>query len=167
MREAHKSLKPGGWLEFHEAVVPPFISGDNSLAGTHLETWGKLVIQGAERLGQDWMKARNYRHWMEATGFVDIQTHECEWPINPLSGGNSSKGKNLGLCLQDLMKQQIHGWGSSALQAGLNWSDEEEQVLTALAVKDIFDNKVCAYMKVYASNPQPRRLYFTDCCNKD
>jgi hypothetical protein len=55
---------------------------DGSSAGTALEGFSEMMIEGSLRFGKDLTHAARYKDYMEATGFVDVIEERFKWPIN-------------------------------------------------------------------------------------
>jgi hypothetical protein len=74
-KSAFTCCKPGGYVESFEGA--PWLESDDGtvLESSALATWGKLFVQGGEKLGRTFtvVDEQLQRKGMEAAGFVDIQ----------------------------------------------------------------------------------------------
>lgn len=76
-KQAHRTLKPGGWLESFEAS-PTIESDDGTVTPeSAMGQWDKIFIEGSRSSGRSFtVLADNLqRKAMEEAGFVDIE----EW----------------------------------------------------------------------------------------
>lgn len=87
IQKAFDHMNPGGWIEFYDAGMEAKCI-DGTLTGTHLERWTQLVMAGGAKLGRDLGKAKNYKTWLAAAGFVDVVEKVIPapgntWPKDP------------------------------------------------------------------------------------
>ena len=54
----------------------------SSRENTQLFRWRNLLLEAVGKLGKDLRKAKRYKRWMEAAGFVDVTEMRFAWPIN-------------------------------------------------------------------------------------
>lgn len=74
-KHAYNSLKPGGYIESHEAS-PYIVSDDGSIHETSaMNQWGKFFVEGGRKMGRSFtvVKDGTQRKAMEEAGFVDIE----------------------------------------------------------------------------------------------
>jgi SAM-dependent methyltransferase len=81
VKKAFDNLKPGGWVEFYDPC-PALIAVDDSVHGTAVERWNKLLVQGGLRANKDLLKAQKYAHWAKSVGFVDVTEERFPLPSN-------------------------------------------------------------------------------------
>ncbi|KAJ2904068.1 hypothetical protein MKZ38_008879 [Zalerion maritima] len=158
IREAYKSLAPGGWLELQDGCFPmeyaaseahPAPPGDCAL-----RQWNDLCLQGAAKAGRPWTNARHYKRWMEETGFVDVAEKKFYWPMNPWPRG--AYYKSIGSFFMEDMLSGVDGISFKVLK-GLGWGMEEIQILLARVRKDMMDPRIMAYLNivfVYGRKPK-------------
>lgn len=78
--EAYKTLKPGGWIETHEASAD-IVSEDGTVTPEMaLGQWGKIFLEGGRKLGRtfDILGTELQRKSLQEAGFVDIQEKELK-----------------------------------------------------------------------------------------
>lgn len=90
MRKAFDNLASGGWIELMDGCFE-IRAVDGSLAGTALERWSRLLVQGGETLGRDLNKARHYREQLRGIGFVDVEEKVVNVPGNAWPEGAREK----------------------------------------------------------------------------
>ncbi|KAG5659824.1 hypothetical protein KAF25_002383 [Fusarium avenaceum] len=135
-KQAYKCLKPGGWIESHEAG-PTIKSDDDSIpAESALGQWGKLFLEGGRRLRRPFSILEDdvQRQGMKEAGFTSIHEEEVKLPI----GGWSSdpKTKEAGQYFQAAILQDIEGTLMFIANL-LGWAKEEIHVFAARYRKEI------------------------------
>ncbi|KAK0610788.1 S-adenosyl-L-methionine-dependent methyltransferase [Immersiella caudata] len=126
-RRAYSHMRPGGWLETHEASA--FVESDD---GTVPETsalgqWGKIFAEGGRKVGMTFSVYEDdiQRKGMEAAGFTDIEVKEFKMPIG--SWPDDPKMKEQGTFTQAALEQDVEGYILFITNA-LGWT--RKQVLT-------------------------------------
>ncbi|KAK0127882.1 hypothetical protein ONS96_007382 [Cadophora gregata f. sp. sojae] len=142
---AFRALKPGGYLELQDCIVP-FRCIDDTLRGTALETWVGLIMEGTRRLGKDWTRVRRYRDMMCEVGFVDVVERRFEWPVGTWARGE--KMKTLGLWYREDLLAGLQGFTVAVLTRALGMSGEEVELLLVRVREDIRSNKIHVYIPV-------------------
>ncbi|KAK8131190.1 hypothetical protein PG984_007628 [Apiospora sp. TS-2023a] len=71
LRKAFEHLRPGGWVEYQDPSARLHCV-DGSIAGTALERYWELVLEGGRAAGRDFLVAEKYKAMLEEAGFVDI-----------------------------------------------------------------------------------------------
>lgn len=142
--EPRSNLEPGGYLEFQDYGLP-LKSSDGSLEGTSLQRWGELMCEAARKLGRPMGSevSYNYRGWMEAAGFVDIEESAFMWPSNPWP--RDKYMKELGHWNMINITEGLEGFCLQLLTRGLGWEKQEIDILVAKVANDIKDKKIHAY----------------------
>ncbi|KAK1767868.1 S-adenosyl-L-methionine-dependent methyltransferase [Phialemonium atrogriseum] len=108
-KHAYNSLKPGGFIESHEAS-PYIVSDDGSIHETSaMNQWGKFFVEGGRKMGRSFtvVKDGTQRKAMEEAGFVDIEEANLK---NPLGGWpRDPKLSEIGKYTQLALEQDIEG----------------------------------------------------------
>ncbi|KAM0186730.1 hypothetical protein ACHAPA_011326 [Fusarium lateritium] len=135
-KQAYKCLKPGGWIESHEAG-PTIKSDDNSISPeSAMGQWGKLFLEGGRRLQRPFSILEDdvQRQGIEEAGFTNIQAEEVKLPI----GGWSSdpKTEEAGQYFQAAILQDVEGTLMFIANL-LGWSKEEIHVFAARYRREI------------------------------
>ncbi|KAK3681550.1 S-adenosyl-L-methionine-dependent methyltransferase [Podospora appendiculata] len=155
MQSAYDNLEPGGWMEWQD-YYPHLQSVDGSLAGTALEKWTQLYVEGGLRLGRDMLAPRKYKSWMEEVGFVNVVEQKLVIPGNPWPKGADMK--LLGVWQMTNFLEGIHAVTMTIFTRGLGMSAEEVELLLVDVRKDIKNLGVHFYFLtyfVYGQKPFP------------
>lgn len=89
-QEAFRTLADGGILEMQDFIFD-FRSPDDSLKGSALQEWSKLLDEAFKSKGIDLTCVSNYRNYFEEVGFEDIQQKEFALPVGSWAEGESRK----------------------------------------------------------------------------
>jgi hypothetical protein len=57
LTSAFNALQPGGWLELQDPTMP-FVCIDDTMEGTALQEWMRLICAAGEKLGRSWLNSR-------------------------------------------------------------------------------------------------------------
>ncbi|KAK0648536.1 S-adenosyl-L-methionine-dependent methyltransferase [Cercophora newfieldiana] len=82
-REAFAALKPGGWIESHEASTQ-FSSDDGTVTeDSAMAQFGKFFAEGGKKLGRSMTVLEDGVQWrgIEAAGFTDIHEENFKSPL--------------------------------------------------------------------------------------
>lgn len=116
-RSAFHSLKPCGYFEMQDFSCPsPSIDG--SSAGTALEKWCDMMVEGAKRLGKDLTQAPRWSGLMRDVGFVDIVDKRMAWPIGPWTKG---KMRRMGDWCKDSVSTGLQAMSMACFSRGLEY----------------------------------------------
>ncbi|KAK3316842.1 S-adenosyl-L-methionine-dependent methyltransferase [Apodospora peruviana] len=146
MQLAFDNLQPGGWIEYQDYYCH-LQSVDGTLAGTSLEKWTQLYVEGGLRLGRDMLAPRKYKHWLEQAGFVNVVEQKLAIPGNPWPKGDDMK--TLGLWQMTNFLDGIHAVSMTIFTRGLGMSPEEVELLLVDVRKDIKNLGVHFYFLTY------------------
>ncbi|PMD31116.1 S-adenosyl-L-methionine-dependent methyltransferase [Hyaloscypha variabilis F] len=152
LSEAYRCLKPGGWVEAQEFVFD-IMSDDNSLPpNSTIVEWNNEGYKGALLGGCDMrISAQQIRTYMEAAGFVNIQTINMKWPIAPWS--KDPKLRDAGLYLKSAMIRELGGdmLGTSVavFTRILGWEVEELEALIAEVEKEWKRDDIHGYWPLF------------------
>ncbi|KAF4967205.1 hypothetical protein FSARC_5212 [Fusarium sarcochroum] len=149
-KQAYRCLKPGGYIESHEAS-PDIGSDDDSVkADSAMGQWGKIFFEGGRKLQRPFSILEDdiQRQGMKEAGFVNIE--ETEVPIGGWS--HDPKLKEAGQYFQAAILQDIEGTLMFIANL-LGWTKEETHVFAARYRREIKSRKIHGYFlgKVNAS----------------
>lgn len=86
--QAFASLRPGGTMEWQDALFPMSYVGEPPTAATSaLCRWNELMLEGVSRLGRSWSNAQHYKRYFEEAGFEDVVERRFYWPTSPWAKG--------------------------------------------------------------------------------
>jgi hypothetical protein len=80
IKSAFMTLEPGGYLELQDCVAP-WTSVDGTFAGTKLQKFHQMTIDGAKFVGRDVCQVVRYKSFFEEAGFVDVKEVFYCWPL--------------------------------------------------------------------------------------
>ncbi|KAK3938617.1 S-adenosyl-L-methionine-dependent methyltransferase [Diplogelasinospora grovesii] len=146
IRSAFENLNPGGWMEWQDYYCH-LQAVDGTMAGTALERWTRLYIEGGQRLGRDMLAPRKYKRWMEEAGFVNVTEQKLVIPGNPWPKGKELKA--LGLWQMTNFLDGIHAVTMTIFTKGLGMSPEAVELLLVDVRKDIKNLGVHFYFLTY------------------
>ncbi|KAF5638011.1 phosphoethanolamine n-methyltransferase 3 [Fusarium sp. NRRL 52700] len=145
-KQAYKCLKPGGYIESHEAS-PCIGSDDNSVSeDSAMGQWGKIFMEGGRRLQRPFsvLEDNVQVESMKEAGFVNIEEEEIKVPI----GGwpEDPKLKEAGQYFQAAILQDVEGTLMFIADL-LGWSKEEIHVFAARYRREIRSKRVHGYFR--------------------
>lgn len=138
----YENLNPGGWVEFQDYYVK-LQAMDDSLAGTALERWNDLVLEGVRRMGKNGLAAARFKAQMLDAGFVDVVERKYALPGNPWAKGDDQK--MLGVMQLENILDGIHGMSIGLFTKMLGMSAEEVELLLVDVRKDMKNTKIHFY----------------------
>jgi ubiquinone/menaquinone biosynthesis C-methylase UbiE len=155
-REAFRCIKPGGWLESHEASVV-FRSDDGSVhEKTAMAQFSKLFVDGGNKMGQSMTIVEDgvQRTSIEAAGFTNIQEENFKSPFG--SWPKDPRQKEIGTYQR--FATELDTEGSMLMVAALSgWSKEEVRVYLAHLRREWRNPNIHAYYRqkvVWAQKPE-------------
>jgi hypothetical protein len=145
IQSAFRFARPGGYFELQDGVWP-FRCVDDTMTGTALERWINLVTAAASALGKDWTRVRQYKAYMEESGFEDVVEKRVVWPIGTWARGK--RMKMLGMwCKEDLLAG-LQAMSMAVMTRGLGMTPEEVELLLVDVRKDINSQRIHAYVSM-------------------
>ncbi|KAK3503367.1 S-adenosyl-L-methionine-dependent methyltransferase [Neurospora crassa] len=142
MMSAFRQLNPGGWMEWQD-YYPHIQSVDGSIAGTALERWSRMYIEGGQRLGRDMLAPRRYKQWMEEAGFINVVEEKLVIPGNPWPKGKEQKVT--GVWQMTNFLEGLHAVSMTIFTKGLGMSPEAVEVFLVDVRKDIRNLRIHFY----------------------
>lgn len=136
------NLNPGGWIEFQDYYVK-VQAMDDSLAGTALERWNDLVLEGVRRMGKNGLAAARFKGQMLDAGFVDVVERKYALPGNPWAKGEDQK--MLGMMQMENILDGLHGMSIGLFTKMLGMSAEEVELMLVDVRKDMRNTKIHFY----------------------
>ncbi|RSM14757.1 hypothetical protein CDV31_005339 [Fusarium ambrosium] len=155
-KQAYRCLKPGGWIESHEAS-PSIGSDDGSVVPTSaMGQWGQIFFEGGRRLNRSFsiLEDKLQTEGMKEAGFVNMEEEEIKVPI----GGwpTDLKLKQAGQYFQAAILQDIEGTLMFIADL-LGWSKAEVDLFGEHYRREIKSNKIHGYFLqkvVWAQKPE-------------
>jgi hypothetical protein len=143
VQKSYASMAPDGWIELMDSIYE-LQCQDETTKGTALELWTQKLLIGAARLGQDTIKAKYYKQYLEAAGFVDVVERVLPCPIGPWA--LDPHFKRVGNFLKGALELGVKGFQRFLVAAGL--SQEEISQLSNRVLRDIQNTDIHGYMKM-------------------
>ena len=144
-RSCYENLNAGGYVELQEYYVE-FQCIDNSLAGTALERWNKLILDAVEKTGRNGRVAAKFRSQLAAAGFVDVVERKFALPGNPWAKGEHEK--MMGLMQMTNIVDGLQGITMQLFTRMLGWSADEVEVFLVDVRKDLKNRDIHFYYVV-------------------
>ena len=116
---------------------------DGTLAGTPLDRWNQLVIQGMGRMGHDVTDGVNWQQHLREAGFEDVVERRVYVPVNPWARGR--KNKILGAISQQNLLEGIQSMSIAVLTRVLGWQMADVEPFLEEVKKDLHNKKIHAY----------------------
>ncbi|KAK0724185.1 S-adenosyl-L-methionine-dependent methyltransferase [Lasiosphaeris hirsuta] len=144
-RSAFANLAPGGWAEFQDYYVK-MQCVDRSLAGTALERWNDLLLDGVARLGKNGLAVAKFKQQMVEAGFVDVVEKKFALPGNAWAKGREEK--ILGTMQMMNIMDGLHGISIGLFTKVFGMSVEEVEALIEDTRRDLQDRNIHFYYVV-------------------
>lgn len=145
MRRALHDLTAGGWIEFQEGCFNPHgVPDDETLEGTSLGRWCRMVASGAAKCGRDLKKARLYKQQLTEAGFVDVHEQVIHIPGGPWP--KDSKAKLLGIYFANMLCMGAIDSFKQLLAAAEELSSSEVDELSEKVKEDVQNPGIRWYM---------------------
>ncbi len=142
MRNCWDSLNPGGWIEYQDYYVKMQCI-DDSLAGTALERWNNLLLEGAGKMGRNPRCVAHFKKQMRQAGYVDVVERKFVLPGNPWARGREEK--RLGAMQMTNILDGLHGISMSLFTKVHGMPTDEVETLLEEARKDLADTNIHFY----------------------
>ncbi|CAN8105464.1 unnamed protein product [Discula destructiva] len=143
----YENLNPGGWIEFQDYYVR-LQCMDDSLAGTTLEQWNELIIEGVRRMGKNALACAKYKTQMTEAGFVDVTERKFALPGNQWAKGDDQK--MLGTMQLENIQQGLHAFSIGLFTRIFDMSTEEVELMLVDVRKDLRNTKIHFYYVLYS-----------------
>lgn len=142
LRQAYRTLKPGGYVELSELELTPTTTPPQS---THPETpqplqiwhWLSLFETAIEKSGFDMNISRRFKAMLEEAGFEDVVETRFEVPWGEWP--EDRKNKTVGLWHMLQLKQGLQGICMAFFTRRLGWTAEQVELFLVDLRKDFDD----------------------------
>ncbi|KAF5510897.1 Secondary metabolism regulator LAE1 [Colletotrichum siamense] len=125
-KEAHRVLKPGGWIELRD-MKWTFDCDDRSMpSDCTLPKFTSLVREGLEKFGVELFAADHHIERLEAAGYVNQVNDTKKLPVGPWAKENDLK--IIGRYSQAAVYDGLHANTIAPLTRGLGWSSTEVEI---------------------------------------
>ncbi|KAF5669441.1 methyltransferase [Fusarium heterosporum] len=155
-KQAYACLKPGGYIESHEALSRMDCDDGSIIEKSAMNQWGKFFIEGGKKIGRSFTIVEDgvQRSAMEKAGFVNLEEKDFKVPI----GGwpKDAKMKEIGKYAQATLEQDIEGYVLFMANTVEGWTKEEVEVYISLLRRELYMGKMHPYYQqkvVWAQKP--------------
>ncbi|RFU25119.1 hypothetical protein B7463_g11214, partial [Scytalidium lignicola] len=144
LREAYKSLAPGGYLELQDGTFPFKYIGQAPV-DSNVYKWNEIVVAGAAKSGRPWTNAQHYKRWMQEIGFEDVVERSFFWPTSPWAKGDYFK--LVAMYWQADLLRGIEGISLKVMQL-MGWKPDDIREFLEKVKKDVRDPSIHAYLPI-------------------
>ncbi|KAH7263040.1 S-adenosyl-L-methionine-dependent methyltransferase [Fusarium tricinctum] len=155
-KEAYRCLKPGGYIESHEALSRMDCDDGSIAEKSAMHQWGKFFVEGGKKIGRSFTIVEDgvQRSAMEKAGFVNLKEKNFKVPI----GGwpKDPKMKEIGRYAQATLEQDIEGYVLFMANTVEGWTKEEVEVYISMLRRELRQGKMHPYYQqkvVWAQKP--------------
>ncbi|KAG9498600.1 hypothetical protein J7337_009408 [Fusarium musae] len=155
-KEAYRCLKPGGYIESHEALSRMDCDDGSITEKSAMHQWGKFFVEGGQKIGRSFTIVEDgvQRSAMEKAGFVKIEERDFKVPI----GGwpRDPKTKEIGKYAQATLEQDIEGYVLFMANTVEGWTRAEVQVYISMLRRELRQGTMHPYYRqkvVWAQKP--------------
>lgn len=156
MKQAFDNLKPGGYLEMQDMVLPLACDDDSMPPTSALYQWCHHFSDAMEKLNRPVRgMVEGYKKMMEDAGFVDVVDVVHKWPTN--TWPKDPEKKEIGMWNMENFLQGLQAATLAPFTRALGWTAEEAEVFLVDVRKDIKSRKVHCYFPmhfVYGRKPE-------------
>ncbi|KAF4500228.1 hypothetical protein FAGAP_3561 [Fusarium agapanthi] len=156
-KEAYRCLKPGGYIESHEALSRMDCDDGTITDKSAMHQWGKFFVEGGKKIGRSFTIVEDgvQRSAMEKAGFVNLEERDFKVPI----GGwpKDSKMKEIGKYAQATLEQDIEGYVLFMANTVEGWTKEEVEVYISMLRRELRQGTMHPYYwqkVVWAQKPK-------------
>ncbi|KAI9737611.1 MAG: hypothetical protein M1818_005615 [Claussenomyces sp. TS43310] len=137
--EAYKNLKPGGWIECHEADSWVRSDDESLPPDGAIVTWLELWFRGGGKEYQ--MSGQDLADDMRKAGFVDITVKEFKAPIGPWMKSQI----NSGILSLNCLVEHLEGFSNRIFTEKLGMTNDEMKAVVRPAVREWRNKSVHTY----------------------
>ncbi|KAF5969528.1 methyltransferase [Fusarium coicis] len=155
-KEAYRCLKPGGYIESHEALSRMDCDDGSITEKSAMHQWGKFFIEGGQKIGRSFTIVEDgvQRSAMEKAGFVNLEERDFKVPI----GGwpRDPKMKEIGKYAQATLEQDIEGYVLFMANTVEGWTRAEVEVYISMLRRELRRGTMHPYYQqkvVWAQKP--------------
>ncbi|KAF4829748.1 Secondary metabolism regulator LAE1 [Colletotrichum tropicale] len=152
LKEAHRVLKPGGWIELQD-MKWTFDCDDESMPSEcTLPKFTSLVKEGLEKFEVELFAADHHIERLEAAGYVNQVNDTKKLPVGPWA--REIDLKNIGRYSQAAVYDGLHANTIAPLTRGLGWSSTEVEIFLVQLRKDLMNPSIHSYAHYYSMSGQ-------------
>ncbi|KLP14638.1 Uncharacterized protein LW94_8071 [Fusarium fujikuroi] len=156
-KEAYRCLKPGGYIESHEALSRMDYDDGSITEKSAMHQWGKFFVEGGKKIGRSFTIVEDgvQRSAMEKAGFVNLEERDFKVPI----GGwpKDPRMKEIGKYAQATLEQDIEGYVLFMANTVEGWTKAEVEVYISMLRRELRQGTMHPYYRqkaVWAQKPK-------------
>ncbi|RBA16074.1 hypothetical protein FPRO05_11924 [Fusarium proliferatum] len=156
-KEAYRCLKPGGYIESHEALSRMDCDDGSITEKSAMHQWGKFFVEGGKKIGRSFTIVEDgvQRSAMEKAGFVNLEERDFKVPI----GGwpKDPRMKEIGKYAQATLEQDIEGYVLFMANTVEGWTKAEVEVYISMLRRELRQGTMHPYYRqkvVWAQKPK-------------
>ncbi|CCT71080.1 related to methyltransferase [Fusarium fujikuroi] len=156
-KEAYRCLKPGGYIESHEALSRMDCDDGSITEKSAMHQWGKFFVEGGKKIGRSFTIVEDgvQRSAMEKAGFVNLEERDFKVPI----GGwpKDPRMKEIGKYAQATLEQDIEGYVLFMANTVEGWTRAEVEVYISMLRRELRQGTMHPYYRqkaVWAQKPK-------------
>ncbi|KAK0658353.1 Secondary metabolism regulator LAE1 [Lasiodiplodia hormozganensis] len=156
LKQAHRHLRPGGWVELHEMNYTPSCDDGSMPDDYQLAKLLSLIGQGLAAMGINLDGVHNIKSQLRDAGFVNVRERTFKLPFGPWPKDRLLK--KVGTYYQAIAMDGLQAIALRPLCKGLGWMPEEVEVFLTGVRKHLMDPSIHTYQVlhvIYAQKPQP------------
>ncbi|KAI9151561.1 putative methyltransferase tdiE [Paramyrothecium foliicola] len=145
--QAYRHLKPGGWLEFH--CVTGVLGCDDGTVSkdSKIQSMSDHLVEACVKFGTPVDDPTRWKGQFEDRGFDNVTQEIFKLPCTPWA--KDKRLKLLGMWEQHNLLNNLEGMTMRLFQKGLNWTEDEIIVFSALLRKELKDLSLHSYWPYY------------------
>jgi SAM-dependent methyltransferase len=145
VKQAHGSLKPGGWLELACEDIWPYCDDSSLPSNSALEATCELLRDASDEFGTSARAPFHYADYLRQQGFENVVEKVYKVPL----GGwpRDERLKTVGQFHQVNFELGATAFGLRVFQAAFGWSGEQTAIQMALLMKDVHNKAFHTYSK--------------------
>ncbi|KAB8077390.1 S-adenosyl-L-methionine-dependent methyltransferase [Aspergillus leporis] len=147
LRQAHRHMKHGGWLELSDFEMEHFSDDDTLHLSPSLGEFFRLINEASTKFNRPMNVAPDHKKHMEGAGFVDVTEKVYKFPMGPWA--KDPRLKEAGRYHREVMLLSLESYALALLSRVLGWSTVEVGVFLASVRNELKDPKVHVYGKFH------------------
>ncbi|KAI1263824.1 S-adenosyl-L-methionine-dependent methyltransferase [Xylariaceae sp. FL1019] len=142
LREAYRNLKPGGYIEIREPILPfQFLNPPPEPCA--LQGWGEKMMSASVMAGRDWGMAAKYSTMLGEIGFTNICERREAVALNPWVKGK--RNKEWSLLLQQNVLNMLEPMTMALFTRVLGWEQQRVFDLLEDVRRDVVDTRIHSF----------------------
>ncbi|KAK6607564.1 methyltransferase domain-containing protein [Botrytis cinerea] len=144
--QAWNNLKPGGYIELLDILLPVSCADDTLKPDSALLKWSQLLLEGSIIAGRDLNSALTCKEKLEKRGFQGVHQAIYKWPGNRWP--KNAKAKEIGMWHQENLTSGLMGLSVAIFTRLLGWNVEELELFLVDVRREMKDTSIHAYWSI-------------------